>query len=357
MKIRKFNRYPLSNTFMFIGLIIAFIAVICGSSIYTRIEMENKEIKNFRYNNEAVVNFYSQSEESLNLSDIATSKDINVEITLFAMSVGKYTRVVDIAYSYNEEPSYILKSGTLPSKEDINNGRRVVNVGEDLLEDVYVKGDTEYIKFDGIEYEVIGYFGSENSDVLDSIIYFVYECLDPYHKEILSNQDMLDLRFGSNYNDAIEEVSALFGNIPPNVEYSFEDAENFSNMISNDHEKDMYFFMVYAFAICICIIISELWICERMDEIAILKTVGLSIKNIVNRLYASILGIMCLALLISYIAVFAFYRVTGNEVVNMSGFVLVAVIMILSSVLVLLVPILKIKTIEPAKCINSRGNY
>ena len=52
MKITKFNRYPLSNMFMFIGLVIAFLAVIYGSSLYTKVENGNKESKNYKYNDE-----------------------------------------------------------------------------------------------------------------------------------------------------------------------------------------------------------------------------------------------------------------------------------------------------------------
>ena len=357
MKITKFNRYPLSNMFMFIGLVIAFLAVIYGSSLYTKVENGNKESKNYKYNDEMLVSFYSVDGNYLHLERIAKSDNINVEIALFAMGVGEHTRVVNIAYSYNEEPSYVLKEGRLPSADDIKNRRNVVNIGKNLLDDVYMREDVEYIKFDGVEYEVIGYFGSETSDALDSIIYFVYDCLDAYHKSILAEQDYLYIRYGSNINDVYANFISITDNIDNSIEYSVEDAESFDTGVTNAHDRDMFYFFIYAFSIGVCMIISELWIYERMDEIAILKTVGYTMGNIVVKLYRSIIGIMTMSLLMAYIILFMVENTTSSEMIDLSSFLMVAMLMILSSVVVLIVPVIKVKTIAPAQCINSRGNY
>lgn len=357
MKIKKYNRYPLSNSFMFIGLLIAFLAVICGCSLYENIEVNNKESKNFKYDNEIVVNYFSMDGSLLKLDNFAKNETINTEVTMFAMGVGKYTRVVDIAYSYNEDPPYSLKSGRLPSKEDIAAGRKVVNIGQGLTSDVYQRDGDEYIKFDGIEYEVIGYFGSENSNVLDSAIYFVYNCLDDYHKKMLEEQDVFFVRYGSNSNDVYSVVSDVTSNLVANIDYSIEDATSYNTNITSKHNKDMYYFTIYAFAIGICIIISELWIFERKDEIAILKTIGFSNSRIVNKLYLSIAGIMLIAMAAAYVVLIAFELITGNQMISMSGFSKVIAFMLLSSILIFIVPIMKINMIAPSECVNSRGNY
>lgn len=357
MKIKKYNRYPLSNTFMFIGLLIAFLAVICGCSLYENVEINNKESKNFKYDNEIVINYYSNDGGYLKLEDFAKCDTINVEIAMFAMGVGKYTRVANIAYSYNEEPSYILKSGRFPSKEDIDNGRKVVDIGQDMSDDVYKRDGQEYIRFDGIEYEVIGYFGSENSNVLDSTIYFVYNCLDDYHKNMLAEQDIFFIRYGSNSFDVYNVVSDITDNLSESIDYSIDDAEAFNTNITSNHSKDMYYFTIYAFAIGICIIISELWIFQRKDEIAILKTLGFNNSRIVNKLYLSMVGIMLIAMVSAYAILTVFEMITGNKMISMSGFSKVIAFMILSSIIIFIVPIMKINMIAPSECVNSRGNY
>lgn len=357
MKIKKYNRYPLSNSFMFIGLLIAFIAVICGCSLYENIEVNNKESRNFKYDNEIVVNYFSMDGSFLKPDDFTENEIINTEVTMFAMGVGKYTRVVNIAYSYNEEPPYILKSGRLPSKEDIAVGRKVVNIGQGLTDDVYRHDGYEYIKFDGIEYEVIGYFGSENSNVLDSTIYFVYNCLDDYHKKMLEEQDVFFVRYGSNSHDVYSVVSDIISDLAENIDYSIDDAIAYNTNITDKHSKEMYYFTIYAFAVGICIIISELWIFERKDEIAILKTIGFSNSRIVNKLYLSIAGIMFAAMVSAYAVLIAFEIITGNKMISMSGFSKVIAFMLLSSIFIFITPIMKINMIASSECVNSRGNY
>ena len=357
MKITKYNRYPMSNMFMIIGLVIALLAVICGTSLYTKVENQNKESKDYKYDNEIVISFSSIDGNYLNLNEIAQCKDINTEITFFAMSVGEYTRIVNIAYEYNENPSYILMSGRLPSKEDIAQKKKIVNIGRNLKKDTYKRGDIEYIKFDGIEYEVIGYFGSDESDSLDSIIYFIYDCLDEYHKKSVSEQDTIYIRYGSNVNDVTEATNNIKENIPENIDYSIEDANFYDTGITNEHDKDMYFFMIYAFAMGICIIISELWIFERREEVAILKTLGFAVNKILLRLLVSIFGIMCVSLMTAFLILIIAKRYTDTIFISLSGISMVTAFMMLSSIAVLIVPMYKVKTISPAQCINARGSY
>lgn len=62
---------------MFIGLLIAFLAVICGCSLYENIETNNKESKNFKYDNEIVVNYFSMDGSFLKLDNFAKNETIN----------------------------------------------------------------------------------------------------------------------------------------------------------------------------------------------------------------------------------------------------------------------------------------
>lgn len=357
MNIRKFNRYPLSNSFMFLGLIIAFCSVICGSTIFQNIENGRKDSKNYKYESEAVVTCFDNGSKVFDIKDLAEYDDINTEIIDIPMIIGEYTRVTTIAYAYNMEPPYKLLEGRFPGNEEIQNNSKVVDVGKDLMEDIYNREGKKYILIDGIEYQVIGILGSETSDVLDSLIYFVYDCLDDFHKEIVNSCDYFMIRFGSNYSDVSVKITDLFSNKSEEVSLQIEETSAFSVAVVNEHERDTYFFLVYAFAIGICVIISELWIFQRKDEIAILKTVGIKMIHIILRLYKSIIGIVISATVGAYLIIGLVEVITGDMMISLSGMLLVLGAMLVTSVIIFIIPLIKIELIEPAKGINARGNY
>lgn len=342
---------------MLLGLIIAFCAVICGSTIFQNIENGRKDSKNYKYESEAVVTCFSNGSKSLDIKDLAEYDDINTEIIDIPVFIGKYTRVTTVAYSYNMEPPYKLLEGRFPSNEEIKGSSRVVDVGKDLMDDIYNRDGNKYILIDGIEYQVIGILGSETSEVLDSLIYFVYDCLDDFHKEIVNSCEFFMIRFGSNYFDVSAKITDLFRTKREEASLQIEEASTFSVAIVNEHEKDTYFFLIYAFATGICVIISELWIFQRKDEIAILKTVGIKMIHIIFRLYKSIIGIVISATFCAYMIIGLLEVFTGNNMISLLGMLPVLGAALISSVIIFLVPLLKLEMIEPAKGINARGNY
>ena len=68
-------------------------------------------------------------------------------------------------------------------------------------------------------------------------------------------------------------------------------------------------------------------------------------------------GIMLIAMVSAYAILTVFEMITGNKMISMSGFSKVIAFMILSSIIIFIVPIMKINMIAPSECVNSRGNY
>lgn len=357
MKIRKYNRYPLSNLFMFVGLIIAFIAVICGSYIFQRVENGKKESIGYKYINQKSIHYYNMDGTNLDVLNLSKSTEINIEVAGLSMMVGEETRDTTIAVSLNEELPYNLIEGRFPTEEEIQNHVNVVNIGRYCEKFVYEKDGKKYIDYDNIPYEVIGILGAPKSDVLDYVTYFVYDCLNEYHKNIFNSLQLVTVRYGSDYINVDNEISKILASADENLQSEIDTSGNANITIINGHEKDLFYFMIYGFAIGICVIMSELWIFERKEEIAILKTVGLSLGYIEIKLFASIMGNIGIATILSYIIILVSGAISGEYMISVDSVLMVLGIMVVSAIAILILPAIKLRNIEPAKCINARGDY
>lgn len=357
MKIRKYNRYPLSNVFMFIGLMIAFMAVICGSYIFQNIESGKKESAGYTYESQKTILYYNMDGSSLDVLKLSKSSEINVEVEGLFMMVGKETRQTTIAVAMNEKVPYNLIEGRFPTKEEIENNSNVVNIGRYCEKYVYEKNGKKYINYDNIPYEVIGILGAPKSDVLDYVTYFVYDCLNQYHKDIFNKLDNISVRYGSDYKNVDDEITRIISSQNDNLQYDVDTSINAGITNINGHERDLFYFLIYGFAIGICIIISELWVFQRKEEIAVLKTIGLSIGYIELKLFVSIMANISLATICSYVIILIIGFISGEYMISIDSMIMILGIMLVSAIAILIIPVIKLRNIEPAKCINARGDY
>lgn len=358
-KIIRIYRYPLSDTFMLIGMVIAFAAVVIGIAAFERVNKAGEEGNNYKYASEAVVNFYTRDGSVLNVDELAQNDKINTEIVDFSVVMGGYTRLCEVCYSYNEIPPYRLLEGNYPTQEDIINNSRVVNIGQSQLQFTYDRNGERYIKIDDIEYKVIGIFGGENFETLDYMIYFVYDCMDDIHKMTINSMDSVFIRYSSNNYNVSEIVTPIINKLGDNIFGNLEESSNHSLVSVKDDSKKNLYFTIYGFAVVICIIISELWIYERKGEIAVLKAVGFKNISIICRIYKTLLCIVSLGAVVSYFLVLICYNHILKEKMEISlyNLSLLFVFIIIATTIVFIIPMQRINKCQTAEIINERGEY
>lgn len=358
-RLKKCFRYPLSDAFMIIGIVIGFMALFIGITAFEKMNMSQSESAIYKYSNQIVVSLVSEDGTSIDMGQVLENVDINAEIVNYSIVMGEYTRLCEVCYAYNTEPPYRLSEGRYPTDEDIASETRVVNIGRDHVRYTYEKNGKSYIDINGVAYEVIGVFEGEKSEALNYLIYFVYDCMDEVDKDIIDNLSCISIRFGSDEVNVREFAQDVIANLNENIRGSLEDSSSYSLVIVDKETTEKFYFYIYVFAIVICIIISELWIYERKEEIAVLKTTGFSVFNIAERVYKSLFFIVMVGAIISWVLVFVTYRLMFGYFMemNVNNMCVVLMCAILSSMAIFIIPLNKISKCEVAKTINTRGEY
>ena len=358
-KIVRFYRYPLSDTFMLMGMVIAFAAVVIGIAAFEKVNNAGDEGSRYKYASEAVVNYCTQNGSLLNIDVLAENDKINTEIVDFSVVMGGHTRLCEICYSYNEIPPYRLSEGRYPDREDIINNNHVVDIGQSHLKFTYEKNGERYIEFDNIEYKVIGVFEGENYDTLDYMIYFVYHCMADSHKKVINGLDSVFIRYSSNNYSVSEIVTSIINNLDDNILGNLEESSNHSLISVKDNHKKNFYFTIYGFAVVICVIISELWIYERKEEVAVLKAAGFTNFSIISRIYKTLLCIVSLGAIASYLLVLICYNFVLKEKMEISlyNLSLLFLFVIIATTIVFIIPMRRINKCTAAEILNVKEEY
>lgn len=350
--------HKLSNLFMIVGFVIAFLALFLGISLKENENRYQKKIQSYMYRNQETFKMWGLGQMKESLDEVLNESDVNVDLFDYTIFINdaKMTRLCEVSLKRTELPVYPLDEGiwSLGSSQDL--GIPTVVVGQSYIPYFIKKDGASYLMINYCEYKVIGILEGE-SGVLDYAVIMDYETMPEEEKHRLYQISSCGIRFGSD-TVPIGDTMWKFQQECSKYDIHCEGTEETNSVAYNTAESEnmIFYILIYGFALGICIICSELWIYERKTEIIICKTFGWNNNQIVEWYFKEFMrvisvGVVCAILLQWLIAML------GGQYINISlYYLLIAICMIvISSVLAFVVPMIKIQMYMPEELMTKES--
>lgn len=360
MKIRKIFRYPLSTVYLIVGLIIAFLMLFDGLTIYNQVTSDTKENQKMQYLETTEVTIDNMENVEMDFDLFKSKEKVNINVVSEGYVEGVEGNVrIDVVLQEKEKPRLSMERGRMPSPDEIQQGKPVLAIVDNLQEYAIKRDGKEYINLSGTEYEVVGII--KNMDSNSNIVVYS-DCLASklLHHILEMNSFKLVLNSESeNTYKAYKEIKEKLIKKSPAIEIAAYKRDNNIDALSyamNNTEASVVLF-IYLFSIANCVIISEFWIEQRRVEVAIKKAFGFSNFKIVKDIFKEMLLNCLLAGTACYFVQLCISKIIGYA----SGYVikadikeilLMVVFTIVTAVIIILFPVWQIIRIAPAQAIK-----
>lgn len=194
----------------------------------------------------------------------------------------------EIMYSVNEKIKYPLYTG----KYEDDGADNIILLGRELKEHTYEADGCDYLDVEGEAYRVVGYLGYRNTELYDyKMVFYADRMGDKLKDKIYDScrQSFIFTVQSDRYgvDEIMEELNAR------------EDLQNklsggggmtIDGRVTTVMQENVYYLIVWLVCILNAILVSELWIAERMKEIRIRAAVGFSGFQILCRLYGELVS-------------------------------------------------------------------
>ena len=282
--LRKIFRHN-SSFLLLLGMITAFVAFINGTDIYMAYQNAGKESESYNYK-------YSYYVEVCNFDgSIEFKEDIkklpgNIDFGNDVLQVGRDSiHLSDILYTCHE---------SLPFEVDIINEDGELYIGDDLTKYCVEEDGSLFLNISGKNIPVAGVLKSKTYEVLAYKLYLLPNCR--INDEVIFSSDYLPFYYFSNEKDPYDYLKELSDKYSDKYLITYYDAslEGGESGLKNDTEYLIYF-IILAFAMITCIVMSEFWIMRRKNEIYIRSLLGYSNFKIFINLYKQMFQIALFA--------------------------------------------------------------
>lgn len=241
-----------------------------------------------------VYEFLSIKQEEYLLDDVYKEIDnIKGKVAITAEEeIGDfYVRSIYFNKTYVNLP---MKKGRFFEKKDLRKDFYCAVVGKNVCNQLYQKGDKEYISIYGIEFEVIGVIGYECDTVLDDYVYINGWIQNEIFASSLFLIDFLDAK-------NVEENMQTFSNNLMQKEIVVERLAGGESFFNSFIPRLLYsrFFVIVILANVVCLILLSIeWINHQKQEIGIRRLLGATTPNIVCLLTKRYLKIVVFTLIV-----------------------------------------------------------
>ena len=311
-RIRLKKKYLLSQVMMFFLVAMSFFCFYVGGTLQKEASLLEED-KNL-YAMSSQMNLYISTYKKPENLDFLKCNQGNLKIQNIQClrEADDNMCITTIYINYNEKLNYPLVSGKLIDKKKDN----IVLLGFKLKEFTYKKGNDDYITLAGDDYRVVGYLGSKYSDALDyETIFYSDRIGTGLQEKILDSLPMgLDLVLESDdFNVSEISENLLYNNSLINQDSLVE--ENSSINLTETTSGAVYIVIALIFCFANIVIVSEVWLYERYQEIVLRYTFGFTKRRIYAVLFKELLKTSIGACITTYILYHLLFMLFGNEVV------------------------------------------
>ncbi len=329
---------------LLIDIMISFIGFMSGMEIYKKIKesTENSNIYTYEYAYE----YYIGSEVALGQTEVLSvfddiSGNVVISDCLLYVDSTSYYQNCNILYKQSEELKYPIIHGNM----DVVRDELVVAVGKGMLPYCETIGNQKYINIEGETYKVIAVIGTDNSTLMEGSIILFYDSLGDGLRNKIQNEHEYTILQQSNIQDlsieSYQAVNKIYEYIPDGTVLLSENPGVFLDF-SSDIVDGSFYIIICVFAMVNCVVISELWMLRRKNEIKIRKIWGYSNSKLFGLLFKDILSISFIAVVFGIILQL-FAGLISSDMTQINGYRLLctAVFLIMSSLIIVLLPVHK----------------
>lgn len=370
--IKQIKAHPVTVIFFMVGYFISTLILSIGFSNIVYMRNSIIERNNGIYKDS--LNIYISSSKNINFDNIIdTFKDISkkskIRITNLSSYIGNGNEELHIIAEYfksdNGNFNFPIIKGRHYTAEEILKGEKVVLLGNDLEQHTFNDGDKQKIKIGLSEYTVIGFIGNKNKkSIWDKTVFMPITSIPENSKLNYFKSMTSSLLLISESQKEASDLQSLINNIKkidPNsiVEASrTEESKNvFLNVLSQNAGIILISILLFGFSIINIVNISSFWINERKTEIAIRKSFGINNFQIFILLFMEFLSITLITTIISLVfqaglstainSAFGYFLYVTKE-----NFILSLIISILSALITVIVPSIKMMKISPIEALK-----
>lgn len=338
-----------STWLLIIGVAVSFFGFLNGADIYQNVKNALAEVNEYRYKNVYTIQIgnIDDMDQLIERLELLEGNISIQDITVFMDGTGYY-HTADIMLKRDEELPYTFLEGD----DSSDTGKYQVIIGKGLKDYCYSKSgeETAYIRLNGNEFEVIGVLGSKTSSILDGKIIFPYN--ESFLKDCIKNQDYIFVSYGSDYKNIDTYFMEFLNTWGSAYEIYYEKDEGQYIEVGADNADKQFYWLISAFAIINCIVISEFWIIRRKQEIVIRKIWGYSNFKIFQMLFSEMLLVSLIAVVgvwIGRVIATVLFLHDTEIAITISKLIYSIIFVIITALLVVLLPIYKVSRYKPSE--------
>lgn len=376
VRCKLFFRNKSMTTLLIVGLVVSYFIVINGVAMLAEIAEEQRKSNREEYEHERKFilekytpmnsdSFTDESEYMENckknfeniIRTLETEKG-NLMLKGHAVFVGDSLKGVyaDVIYSLEDTLNKKIVHGRMPTEEERTDGENVVLVSTDMEKYITKKDGMEQISIGHKVCKVTGIFETNDiSSTRADVVMF----MDTYTEEEISelaeeNWNIVVSYSGditeNDYQDLLQKIENQGGFIDENIEN--EDKENTVRVTFHK----IFMIILFLFSIINCMAISNVWINSRFRELIIRKTIGYSMGQVVELLVCDLLRYSVISMILATIL----QKLTNSMLIqsrwtieySMKNTVLLVTALLAVIAISLILPLIKMKRLLPAKKIN-----
>lgn len=337
-------RYKLSTTGILILFLISFFSFFLGAECQREMRITKDAGQYFSYAYTGGGSYFDETGEAeIDFEALKIEKgNLYLDGVFVLRNADKASCTSEIMYSANEEIKYPLYKGKYTDDGTDN----IVLLGRGIQKLTYQNHGNDYLDVEGEAYRVVGYLGYKDIELYDYKMVFYENRIGGKLRNKIYDSCRQNFTFVVESDKYAPEEIMEELNVNETLKNKISD---FGGMVADGRaetamQESMYYLIVWLVCILNAILVSELWIAERMKEIRIRAAVGFSNFRIICRLYGELVSLTAAAGGLIFLVYLIFQLITGNpEPSNLIfAFIVMLVSAVLFSAMVMMYPIHKL---------------
>lgn len=283
-------RYKLSTTGILILFLISFFSFFLGAVNQRKLRITKDAEQYFGYAySEEISYFDEEGEGKLDFHALKTEKgNVFLNSVQVLRNDDKSSCVAEIICSVNEKIKYPLYTG----KYEDDGTDNIILLGRSLKKHTYEAEGCDYLDVEGEAYRVVGYLGYRNTELYDYKMVFYADRMGDKLKDKIYDSCKQNFMFTiqSDKYDVDEIMEELNAKEALQNKLSGSEGMVIDGRATTIMQENVYYLIVWLVCILNAVLVSELWIAERMKEIRIRAAVGFSRLQILCRLYGELVS-------------------------------------------------------------------
>lgn len=372
MEIKKLLRDRYSTVLLITGFVLSCFVAVNVLTMMNAVKAEQNKSKENTYKNNASLELENPDGMTAQKVDsIVRELDTdNGNVFIYGYygfaGTGLYNPCTYLIISQNEEIRQDFVWGRMPNGDEVKNKQKVMAVATNMEPYLYEKNGEKYLTLDSVDYKIVGVY--ENYDNLDQEgnmdICTYYECIGDSFKSMIANFAVFNVRYGSSrlddgmYEAEVQRIKTVLESNGIN-EYICDEEESDDRLASAKQLINQYFmYLTFIFTLINCMVISNIWIKRRHNELVIRRTFGYGMADIARLLLKdlAVYGIISMALGTVLQTVYA--ALLGKSILSLEfagrNFIFLAAVLGIIVLASCIIPVLKIRKIVPAADIRQQ---